>query len=118
MRKFIIVLICLCFSSFAFADKWKSETTNFESKAQLKQHRIHKWQGLCKQNGLDLRTYPIWTDVEKAKAQQLWNDSISDYNERKTKLKQDLKKLSKEAKAKYFQEIGIDEQNEDAWLED
>ena len=82
--------------------KWKSETTELESKAQLKQHRIHLWQGLCKQNDLDLQTYPVWTDVEKAKA----------------KLKQDLKKLSKEAKAKYFQEIGIDEQNEDAWLED
>jgi len=118
MKKFIIILFCLIFvfSPVAFADKWNSESTGLESKAQLYQHRVHLWMGLCSQNDLDLRLYAIWTEADKTKAEQLWDNTLTYYNQRKNKLRQEIKKLSEENKTKYFQEIGVQKQDEDDWL--
>ena len=96
--------------------KWKSETTELESKAQLKSHRKDKWKGLLLQNDLDLEMYPWWSDEEKIFERTLFAEADKNYEERKVKLKQELKKLSKENKTKYFQEIGEIEQDEDIWL--
>ena len=96
--------------------KWISETTGLESKAQLKSHRKDRWKGLLLQNSLDLEMYPWWTDEEKALERSLFAEADKDYEERKAKLKQEIKKLSKEDKAKYFQEIGETEQDIDIWL--
>lgn len=97
-------------------NKWKSETTDLPSKAQVKQYRVHLWKVLCAQNNLSLELYPIWAEDEKAQARQLWSDTISDYNHRKAELKQALKSLSPEKQTKYFQEIGVNKQNVDDWL--
>jgi len=96
--------------------KWKSKTTDLESKEQLKSHRKDKWKGLLIQNNLDLEMYPWWTDEEKTLERTLFAAADVDYEERKLKLKQEIKELSIEDKVKYFQETGVDEQDIDIWL--
>ena len=96
--------------------KWKSETTNLESKAQLKSHRKDKWKGLLLQNNLDLELYSWWTEEEKALERTLFAEADENYEERKLKLNQEIKNLSIEDKSKYFQEIGTAGQDADIWL--
>ena len=96
--------------------KWKSETTNLESKEQLKSHRKDMWRGLLLQNGLDIDLIPFWTQAEKDIEQNLWAQADVDYENRKAILKEQLKALSGDDLKIYFSEIGIAEQDVDTWL--
>jgi len=84
-----------------------SDTTGLESKAQLKAHRKHRWQGLLLQNGLDPDLQRWWTQEELDLEESLWEQADVEYEERKTALKAKLDKLAPAELDTYFTEIGV-----------
>lgn len=97
-------------------NKWKSETTELESKSQLKAHRIHKFNSLFIDTDLDMRFYPFFTQAEKDLEASVWNEADQDYEERKADLKIELNKLTAGKRSLYFQEIGETEKPVDDYL--
>ena len=100
--------------------KWLSETFDLESKAQLKEHRKHKWKVLLAENNLDMIFHPFWSAAEIALEITLWEDadanSVYGYEKRKEVLRRQLAALDVNELAVYFQEIGVPESSVEDYL--
>ena len=101
--------------------KWISETTKLESKAQLKEHREHKLNELCSDNGLNRLNAVFWTPAELALEATLWNDADTTtehygYEKRKEVLRGQLTALAANELVVYFQEIGVPESSVEDYL--
>ncbi|MDH5541978.1 MAG: hypothetical protein OEY64_03325 [Nitrospinota bacterium] len=82
--------------------KWESETTELESKAQLKRHRAHKIEELTFDNELS-----PWCDADKVKQAVLFAEADAEYEQRKANLKTAILELSASERSIYFTEIGV-----------
>jgi len=96
--------------------RWISETTELESKEQLKAHRKHMWLGLLLSNGLDEDLIPFWTQAEKDLELELWAKADANYENRKVVLKRQLEALDSKELGVYFSEIGVEVQDITKWL--
>ena len=89
--------------------RWKDEKSGLESKAQLKAHRIHKFDGIFIDEDLDMKFYPVFTQAEKDLQFSIWQEADVDYETRKGELREKLNALSPTELTTYFNEIGVEQ---------
>lgn len=93
-----------------------SESTELDSKWQLREFRIQYWRSFLRKEGLDIRLFHWWTQEEKDLERTLWIKADEGYEANKLTLKTRLEKISPDRLKVYFKEIGVSPSLVADWL--